>query len=232
MPLEGKRINELTEVSKVDTSSKLVIDTGGAEALSITLKNLIDSSGVGSVDIATTEKAGIIKVGNNLTITEDGTLNVNTDTLATKKELDGYLPLSGGTINGALNVVGPKSTIKTYSGDKTSGFTYLELKSADTNQALVILANIDGETRFRQRGKTTEISNLVYNKSLIISSTLTFDNNKVLDASDKAVANGVASLDANGKVPSEQIPVATASTLGGVKLEFDETTGTLNIKTE
>ena len=104
MPLEGKRINELTEVSKVDTSSKLVIDTGGAEALSITLKNLIDSSGVGSVDIATTEKAGSIKVGNNLTITEDGTLNANTDTLATKAELTGYLPLSGGTLTGVLNI--------------------------------------------------------------------------------------------------------------------------------
>lgn len=33
----------------------------------------------------------------------------------------------------------------------------------------------------------------------------------------KGVANGVASLDANTKVPSAQIPVATASTLGGVK---------------
>ena len=38
-----------------------------------------------------------------------------------------------------------------------------------------------------------------------------------LPLSSKAVANGVASLDANAKVPSEQIPVATASALGGVK---------------
>ena len=105
MPLEGKRINELTEVSKVDTSSKLVIDTGGEEALSITLKNLIDSSGVGSVDIATTEKAGIIKVGNNLTITEDGTLNANTATLATKAELAGYLPLASKAVaNGVASL--------------------------------------------------------------------------------------------------------------------------------
>lgn len=51
-------------------------------------------------------------------------------------------------------------------------------------------------------------------------------------ADTKGTANGVASLDANAKVPSEQIPVATASALGGVKVEFDETTGTLNIKTE
>lgn len=137
MSLEGKRISELTEVSKVDTSSKLVIDTGGEEALSITLKNLIDSSGASSVDIATTEKAGIVKVGNNLTITEDGTLNANTDTLATKAELAGYLPLAS-----------------------------------------------------------------------------------------KAVANGVASLDANAKVPTEQIPTATTSTIGGVKPDGDTITVT------
>lgn len=53
-----------------------------------------------------------------------------------------------------------------------------------------------------------------------------------IKVAQKGVANGVASLDANTKVPSEQIPVATASSFGGVKLEFDETTGTLNIKTE
>lgn len=38
-----------------------------------------------------------------------------------------------------------------------------------------------------------------------------------LPLASKAVANGVASLDANAKVPAEQIPVATTSTLGGVK---------------
>lgn len=38
-----------------------------------------------------------------------------------------------------------------------------------------------------------------------------------LPLSSKAVANGVASLDANAKVPSAQIPTATNSALGGVK---------------
>lgn len=38
-----------------------------------------------------------------------------------------------------------------------------------------------------------------------------------IDSSEKGVANGVASLDTNGKVLTEQIPVATASALGGVK---------------
>ena len=38
-----------------------------------------------------------------------------------------------------------------------------------------------------------------------------------IDSSEKGAANGVASLDTNGKVPAEQIPVATASALGVVK---------------
>ena len=170
------------------------------------------------IPVATTSALGGVKPdGTTITVAEDGTLNANTDTLATKAELAGYLPLTGGIINGELKIVGPKSTIRTYSGNETSGYTYLELKAADNNQALIALTNNTGETRFRQKGKDTVINNLTYNKSLIISSALTFDNNKVLDASDKAVANGVASLDANAKVPSEQIPVATYSALGGVK---------------
>ena len=134
-----------------------------------------------------------------------------TNQLATKSELSRYLPLTGGTINGELKVVGPKSTIKTYSGDKTSGYTYLKLKAADGNQAAIILTNNAGESCFRQSGKNTEIKHLTYNKSLIISSILKFDNNKVLDASDKAVANGVASLDANTKVPENQLPDSVAN---------------------
>ena len=38
-----------------------------------------------------------------------------------------------------------------------------------------------------------------------------------IDSSEKGAANGVASLDTNGKVPTEQIPAATTSILGGVK---------------
>ena len=38
-----------------------------------------------------------------------------------------------------------------------------------------------------------------------------------IDSSEKGEANGVASLDTNAKVPTEQIPVATTSALGGVK---------------
>ena len=47
-----------------------------------------------------------------------------------------------------------------------------------------------------------------------------------IDSSEKGVANGVASLDTNGKVPTGQIPTATTSTLGGVKPDGDTITVT------
>ncbi len=53
-----------------------------------------------------------------------------------------------------------------------------------------------------------------------------------LPATQKAVANGVASLDANAKVSAAQIPYATSSTVGGVKISFDENTATLAFITE
>ena len=53
-----------------------------------------------------------------------------------------------------------------------------------------------------------------------------------LPATQKAAANGVATLDANAKVTAAQIPYATASTVGGVKISFDENTTTLAFITE
>lgn len=47
-----------------------------------------------------------------------------------------------------------------------------------------------------------------------------------IDSSEKGAANGVASLDTNAKVPSEQIPAATTSTLGGVKVDGTTITAT------
>ena len=129
-------------------------------------------------------------------------LNIDPATLATKNELAGYLPLSGGTLTGQLKIL--KNTL-------------LLSSSNDTKYVNISMGN-DGFAYF---------SSKVY-----LPADSVVGSSKILGASDKSVANGVASLDANTKVPSEQIPVATASSFGGVKLEFDETTGTLNIKTE
>ena len=68
--------------------------------------------------------------------------------------------------------------------------------------------------------------------SMTVNGTITTQGNKVLSAADKGLANGVASLGDNAKVPAAQIPVASASSVGGVKLSFEEETGTLNIMTE
>lgn len=50
-----------------------------------------------------------------------------------------------------------------------------------------------------------------------------------IPSAEKGAANGVATLGSGGKVPSAQIPAATATTLGGVKLSLDGTV--LTIKT-
>lgn len=47
-----------------------------------------------------------------------------------------------------------------------------------------------------------------------------------IDSSEKGAANGVATLDSNGKVTTEQIPVATTSTLGVVKPDGTTITAT------
>ena len=207
MSLDENKYITMSDNLKVggDINTNSLVSTTG----NIYKGNSGGATNIWSDSFATAEKAGIVKVGDQLTVTEDGTLNANTDTLATKTELAGYLPLSGGTINGVLNVVGPKSEINTFSGNATNGYTRLSLISKDGNWAELRLTNTKGGTQFRQSdsGKT-EIYNSLNKKTFKIGTILEFDNNKVLDASDKAVANGVASLDANAKVPEDQIPLS------------------------
>ena len=83
---EGVGYADLPEQTIIPDDAKLVLDVNGPSLVKASVKDL--KSGASSVDIATTEKAGIIKVGNTLTVTEDGTLNADTDTLATKTELN------------------------------------------------------------------------------------------------------------------------------------------------
>ena len=135
MALEGKRISELTEVSRVNKSSKLPIDTGGEEALSITLENLMES-GVNAalealqlitwVDVLpptgstkylyAVPREEVDKDGKKIAALYlwDGSvwrgagafsLNIDPDTLATKSELAGYLPLSSKAVaNGVASL--------------------------------------------------------------------------------------------------------------------------------
>lgn len=138
MALEGKRINELTEVSKVDTSSKLAIDTGGEEALSITLKNLIDSSGVSSVGVATTEKAGIVKPdGTTISVSSDGTISSSGSGFSfegTKAEFDAAV--TAGTItDDSVSLI-----TDDVSGDTVA--TKADLAVVDNSKADTALSNV------------------------------------------------------------------------------------------
>lgn len=143
-------------------------------------------------------------------------LNIDPDTLAKKTDLTNYLPLTGGTITGPVGVK-DKGSLRFLMLD--GGYYYISVAS---NGNLEIL-----NTKGGYKGLVL-LSGDDYSPYYFDGSKM----DKLLLASKRSVANGVASLDANGKVPAEQIPVATASALGGVKVEFDETTGTLNIKTE
>lgn len=221
MALEGKRISELTEVSRVNKSSKLPIDTGGEEALSITLENLMES-GVNEaiealqfitwVDVLpptgstkylyAVPREEVDKDGNKIAALYlwDGTewrgagafsLNIDPATLATKTDLTNYLPLTGGKLSG--NLYFPRAYSDRYSFDnganvavKSEGFFML-----GDNSNILVLNTKDERVRFRK--KSTD--NIQY---------------FLLSELDKSVANGVASLDANAKVPENQLPDSVA----------------------
>ena len=119
-------------------------------------------------------------------------------TLATKDELAGYLPLSGGTLSG--NLILPRAYSDRYSiknGYNVAVFENPFLTFGNTAY-ISLLDTRDEHIKFRKKST----GNTQY---------------ELLSVLDKAVANGVASLDANAKVPSGQIPVAATSALGGVK---------------
>lgn len=228
MSLEGKRISELTEVSRVNKSSKLPIDTGGEEALSITLENLMESgvnAALESLQLITwvdvlpptgstkylyaVPREEVDKDGKKIAALYlwDGTewrgagafsLNIDPATLATKAELAGYLPLSGGTLSGVLKINTQTDTkIILKHNNNSCGFVY---SYGTASSPALILGNNTGQTIGITKGSG------IYLKRGNDSSSST-----ILCALDKAVANGVASLDANAKVPENQLPDSVAN---------------------
>lgn len=177
----------------------------------------------------------VLNITNNLSVSNNITANniiatsgniyktsTSGETVVWSNTLNNYLPLSGGTLTNTSNQLKIANT--TYASNlgtfifDASG-QYLRLYNQTTGSTKPILF-------FDYLSNTT----LVKGSKLKNYSANT--EGTILDSTDKAVANGLATLDANAKVVSTQIPYATASTVGGIKVSFDSSTGTLNIVVE
>ena len=103
MSLDENKYITMSDNLKVsgDINTNSLVSTTG----NIYKGNSNGATNIWSDSFATAEKAGIVKVGDQLTVTEDGTLNANTDTLATKAELAGYLPVTSKAVaNGVASL--------------------------------------------------------------------------------------------------------------------------------
>lgn len=126
-----------------------------------------------------------------------------------------YLPTSGGTVNGDISVKKGLGTIKTIMSE-SNGYTRLQVISEDGNWAEVDLINRVADCKLIASDTG---SFFVQSKKNIVLyqgngyKILDRDDNEILNSSMKAVPNGVASLDSDGKVPAEQLPESYTNAL-------------------
>ena len=121
-------------------------------------------------------------------------LNIDPNTLATKADLAGYLPLSGGTLSGfiTINTRDSKKLDLRHNNNFCGG---LYVNGTATNPSIRIVNNTGQEIGI------TKVSGIYLQRNI-------GESGKILCSLDKAVANGVASLDENAKVPENQIPLS------------------------
>ena len=126
-----------------------------------------------------------------------------------------YLSTSGGELTGDISLRKYKGVIKTILPPTDYGFTRIQIVSQDSNYAELDVINTAGTCSFYvdNAGNGVVFSNKKINLKTGEGQTADVNGNKILDASDKAVPNGVASLDSDGKVPAEQLPAS----IGGGK---------------
>ena len=94
--VQNKPFSTLGGGLEVDENGVLYAEGGGSpEDIQNAVNKYLDENPV-RVDIATTEKAGIVTVGKNLSITEDGVLSVDTTDSA---EQDNTKPITSAGVN-------------------------------------------------------------------------------------------------------------------------------------
>lgn len=136
-------------------------------------------------------------------------LNIDPDTLATKTDLNKYLSLSGGTLSG--NLYGTRLYSDVYSLRNGTNVAIKEQPFLIIGDNYNVLLLTTREERIKFRKKST--GNTQYS---------------LLCDLDKAVANGVASLDEKAKIPVNQLPDAIIKINDdGIKGDYCSTYGIL-----
>lgn len=178
----------------------------GTNSISYDNSNVLNISN--NVAVGTNLTVGSQLTANSIIATSGNIYKTNTsgETVVWSSTLNSYLPLAGGTMTGVLKITGIQDTSSNNIISYALGNTIL----GRYNIPSYLQGNTTGAyVRYGANGDSL-----------------------ILTENKKGVANGVASLDANAKIPSSQIPYATSSTVGGVKINFDSNTGTLNIIVE
>lgn len=216
LPLVGGNLNAGAILRLTNTNNEvtpLAFDTNGYLTVGSKLY----------VNTETNTNTLVVRSGNIYKIDTSG------DTVVWSNDLDAYLPLTGGTLTGDLFIQG--SNNKLFGFKRTNSNTNIDIgwdwasnagsgaafRSVDATASQGI-----GNFYIWARNGSGTTSQLIGTPA----GSLTWSNSEVQTAAKKGVANGLATLDANIKIPTSQLPLATVSTLGAV--QPDGTTITIN----
>ena len=187
--------NAATSASNASASATIATTKASEATSSATSASVSANSASESATIATNqaelakEYADSIDLSNYRTSADQDIIDA---TLATKAELHGYLPLTGGTLSGTLKINTQANTKITLQHNNNScGFLYAYGTSSNPS---VVISNNTGQSIALTKGSGIYLQR---NQGKI---------GEILCTLDKAVANGVASLDENAKVPENQLP--------------------------
>ena len=203
----GNLVGTATKATQ-DASGNTITSTYSTKAETVT--NVTGSNATVSVT----------KNGSTSTFTIDNVANATNAAAATKATQDGdgntisstYLKLSGGTMTGDLKFAGANNRIAgftiTENGNNVDGGWNWANKDGAGFYLRSSSHSAAGEFGFFARNSAGTTKKLIGS----VSGSLTWDGNAVQTAAHKGVANGIASLDANTKVPVAQLPVMTGAT--------------------
>lgn len=213
---DGKQFKDLVGTSTISDAATFVVDNGETELNTISFENL-----------KTNKLAPLF---------------------ATKKELNNYLDKTvDSTVSGKLTLT--KSLKLNFGATSNNDIQITSGKSlqltSSNNYNLGTLTMSTNDTIYADKCITSKEPDASKDDNTLV--TASWVNGKhFLDEGQKNAANGIAPLNANKKVPLENlqdniittdniiqnIPMATTTTIGGFKFEFDEANAELNIITE